>query len=133
MRRLLSAILSLLIALHAVLGCCWHHAHGEPTASDGWAWPHLHVHDHGECGHGQELPTHGDRDPADDCDEASCVFVRGELSWPSDGFGEAQSAMLSGDQITSVDAGIALIQRFESHHSLAPPLRLHLRLSVLLI
>jgi hypothetical protein len=78
MQRLLTLILSLNLALHAVLGCCWHHAHAEPATPD--ANHHHCGHDHGPA------PGHDDHDRApapDNCDEGACLFVRGDQSGPT--------------------------------------------------
>jgi hypothetical protein len=65
MHRMVSSIVVISLALHMLLGCCWHHAHAEGAecAEVG--------HDHGES-----LP--GDHDDAEPCEGEGCVFVKCE-------------------------------------------------------
>jgi hypothetical protein len=76
MQRALAAILCLTVAWHAMLGCCWHHAHTDGPADSG----HCDGHRHSGHSHDAQPSQHeGDRDDSPEpCEENSCLFVRGE-------------------------------------------------------
>jgi hypothetical protein len=75
MHRTVSSIVAMSLALHMLLGCCWHHAHAEAVecAEVG------HDHAHGESlpgDHDEPLPS--DHDDAEPCEGEGCVFVKCE-------------------------------------------------------
>ncbi len=81
MQRIARAMLGLALAMHAVLGCCWHHAHAANSRAGDAA-------SHSECGcqHHQHGPTQtepgsqhgGDRQTPECCVHDSCVYLRAE-------------------------------------------------------
>lgn len=116
---------------HSLLGCCWHHAHAsagggsQACAHDG----HGHGHEHGNGQDGSK----GEHQHTT-CQEASCVFVRGDGPSPID-----QSSVLSIDcpvvpasAITRAELRIVRAEYLDSQ-DLAPPSRLHLLHQILLI
>ncbi|MDZ4783439.1 MAG: hypothetical protein SGJ19_24600 [Planctomycetia bacterium] len=131
MRRFVSAILSLVIVLHAVLGCCWHHARCVESATR----PHEHAtskccHHHDATGDDGDDP----QDSSDDCHEANCVFVRGEYSRVGDLATELALVATVDDVATLTSATrCGALRLGETRISHAPAGRLHLRLGVLLI
>ncbi len=131
MPRFVSAILSLVIVLHAVLGCCWHHARCVESAA------RPHEYSTGDCCHHHDVPGEDgeDRhDSSEDCHEASCVFVRGETSRAGDLAGELALAAVAENVATLTCSPSAFSRRLgEARLSHAPLGRLHLRLGVLLI
>ena len=77
MPRTVSSIVAISLALHMLLGCCWHHAHAEVVecAEVG----HDHGHDQGESlpgDHDEPLPS--DHDNVAPCEGEGCVFVKCE-------------------------------------------------------
>lgn len=152
MNRLVSSLMACLLAIHALLGCCSHHAHAESGR---------HLTAHAQVGHAgcgcceQEHATGesaeldeaaqaeiaandaGDNDPAhrghDDC-QGVCTFVRGkcvQVDAPqAAGLAEPLVGLLSA-RVTSCSSDPS---RFLSHPpSLHPPVRLHLVHQVLVI
>jgi hypothetical protein len=131
MPRLVSAILSVVIVLHAVLGCCWHHARCTEFA----ARPHGHS-KHECCRHHDSRGEDGKipHDSSEDCHEASCVFVRGETSRVGDLAGEMALDVAMDDGVTLTCSQSVVSRRLdEARLSHVPLGRLHLRLGVLLI
>ena len=70
MPQLAPHIAALSLALHTLLGCCWHHVHADV------AEPTLACHEH-HCD--DHSPVDHDHHQSD-CDEGGCVFVKGEQS-----------------------------------------------------
>lgn len=75
MQRAQGIVLTLVFAWHAVLGCCWHHAHASgDTHSREMATKHA------TCGHGHHHHDVGDSDGhapvPHDCDKTACVYVK---------------------------------------------------------
>lgn len=76
---LLCAIMSLLLAIHSVIGCCWHHAHQCPDAygkSD-----HTIAALEGHCNHHQDQDSANhasfvDHAATDQCQSPNCVYVK---------------------------------------------------------
>jgi hypothetical protein len=75
MHGLLSTLTAALLALHAVLGCCWHHAHRCTTACAAAESTDLHDGDHADC---TDMPgsSHGPRQHGGcECQDGVCIFV----------------------------------------------------------
>jgi hypothetical protein len=84
----LNLLLSASLLAHTVLGCCWHHAHGQKCANE-TAVPAAHCHaDHGsdDCGadhHGApSLSVCDSHEHHDSCDEPDCSYVNAGSSKP---------------------------------------------------
>jgi hypothetical protein len=73
------------ITVHAVLGCCWHHAHPEPDSPvsalvETHAHIHLgdagHDHQHHHCHHPGDSSGHPFECPGNSCcEELTCTYV----------------------------------------------------------
>lgn len=86
MRRIVVLLTNAMFAGHVLLGCCWHHAHGEAVADE----PRHAECCHHACAH-HELPVTAqsaedhehepaDREsPATPCDQGRCQFVKCEM------------------------------------------------------
>lgn len=143
MRNAISITALAAFVLHALLGCCVHHAH---AAGDGeCAWhvqlPKISVALH-ECGHSHAEELHDDADsdttprdqsPRVPCDEVECVFtsvakVEFAKNWLAEPIALAVPALLVADvqQQASVSTQVHAI-------CLGPPLRPHLMFCVLVI
>ena len=67
MPRWLPQITAIALALHTLLGCCWHHAHGNEG------------HEAVACeGHNHDDHSPVDHDHKFDCNESVCSFVKGD-------------------------------------------------------
>lgn len=78
----LNLLLSVSLLAHTVLGCCWHHAHGQECAAE-TASPAAHCHaEHATDGCGADhhgtpsLAVCESHDHSASCDEPDCSFVR---------------------------------------------------------
>ena len=137
MRAVVSSLTALAIFLHAVLGCCVHHAHASGPARPVVGTCGCHSHGDGDSHKqgGQESPRSGPLDdgcPSEKCDEASCAFaVAGKVSVEKAWF---QSAALDAT-ITPIAQQFELLQRPEITHdpTLSEPVRIHLLHQILLI
>jgi len=90
MRRMMSYITGVLLLLHAVFGCCWHHAHTCPQESCDASTACASLCPNGTCSHEadhsghhddrashggeQFIPAHQGQHPHP-CDGATCVFL----------------------------------------------------------
>ena len=76
MQTFLRISTTLVIIAHAMLGCCWHHAHAHPPHSSGQAVVETvccHGHKHADHARGERnLPLVPDHEP---CQETDCVYV----------------------------------------------------------
>lgn len=67
MHAAISSLISAILLLHAVLGCCWHHVHdcaGKSVAVEGYRCSHHDGHEHGSSGdeHAPAAPCPAERD-----------------------------------------------------------------------
>ena len=126
-----------LLALHTVLGCCWHHAHGG-TADCASTQSTVSV-DSCECDH-----AHGDGTAPDShqqghhgqhvCQGGTCVFVSSTKVEPAKADCQLQATSVACVPGSSPAVGDAAdVQAFYPLDVLLPPLRLHLICQVLLI
>ena len=122
----LSTLMSTFLALHTVLGCCWHHAHACESGGD--VQPAQ-----GQCpdsfGSGVDHANQGPRA----CQGGQCSFVSSS-SPNSDSFAQPFQAfiiLLLNDQHPLVGSGSE--QHFFAPGWLQPPVRLHLANQVMLI
>jgi hypothetical protein len=134
-RRLLPTLTSVFLALHTVLGCCWHHSHAcaqECTAPCSVESADAHVgHCAAECGTAScgEHQHHGRHE----CQGHRCVFLH--LAGRSSHGLSLQSHLAA---VSCVSGGERPIQvagdeRYFAIDALMPPLRLHLAHQVLLL
>jgi hypothetical protein len=133
MHGVLSNLTAALLALHTVLGCCWHHAHSDDAQTgaviasdachDGHASPSGGAAD--ACGQGH----HGSHD----CHESKCSFV--STSSP-DGNSFAQPFQASVTRLLDDQhplVGASFEQRLFATGWLLSPVRLHLANQIMLI
>lgn len=132
MHKIATTVLGFAIALHAVLGCCWHHARGASSAT-------LIAADARHCGchHDQPgQPAHkNDRElPSRDCcGHASCVYLKAERA-PQLELQVLLDLLPGAPSIaTSAASETAVLGAFTSDEPPPDPLPLFLRLGVLLI
>lgn len=82
MQKVLVTIASIALATHAVLGCCWHHAHFQTSGQFWIGAERVIVHgDQSHCGcHGHQAPHDDDHHSGTPhgCQEGKCDFVRVE-------------------------------------------------------
>jgi hypothetical protein len=135
LKALLANLMALLITVHAVCGCCWHHAHARTLNShsqgltahelaDAIAQSH-------ECG---GSPSHAaDNKPAD-CKDLPCVYI-GALSIKT--VAPDLSALPQGVQsmpcLNHLPEAALAAGRTPAVYNLPPPIPLNLAYAVLLI
>ena len=84
MHFLVASVTAASILAHALLGCCWHHAHGKPlpahdTAGRVVASSHgAHRHCCHHASHESKKPENKDEHQPCGCNEERCTFVRTE-------------------------------------------------------
>jgi hypothetical protein len=134
MHRLVSTLMSLFLALHTVLGCCWHHAHACTDECDkacAVESPAAHVDWHGSgwnTGSGDQH-HHGQHE----CQGMRCVFVNmGSRTAPSLSL---QPHLAAACCLPHRKLPIHVVAGgpYFSPDELLPPLRLHLAHQVLLL
>jgi len=81
MHPVAASLTAVALIVHALLGCCWHHAHLAQSAVEGGDairpvvhGDHVHWHD-GEHDRSDDTRHHHDGDS--DCDEAQCTYAGG--------------------------------------------------------
>ena len=134
-RRLFPILTSVFLALHTVLGCCWHHAHACTTECSGRS--SLESHDaHAdpcgdECGTagGDEHQHHGWHE----CQGRTCVFL--DLGGRN---AHGSAIQLQVPAVSCLPCGelpvcVFATESFFATDALLPPLRLHLAHHVLLL
>lgn len=136
MRKIVHSLTLLLVLYHSLVGCCWHHAHGEEQAprtdasDDVTCCGHSHQgHDHGR--EPSEAPSRNDTG----CEHGKCVFF---VPPTADVAGIADSVATSNGLYSDVlQDGIVRSKcsdvRESPPCSARPPLRLHLVNQILLI
>lgn len=80
MRSIVCTLAAVALSLHAIFGCCWHHAHAHAgIESDTDRGQVVASREHSHCGHAHEHASQP-QSPCDssDCDDDRCVFVRGD-------------------------------------------------------
>ena len=105
MHRTVSSIVAMSLALHMLLGCCWHHAHAEAVecAEVG----HDHGHDHNESlpgDHDEPLPS--DHDDAAPCEGEGCVFVKCEQTLSQTVASPVSMAVIFSDTRPTLSLGV---------------------------
>jgi hypothetical protein len=134
LRGLLPHLTAALLALHTVLGCCWHHAHACGQACDSVS----HVESpHGDADHGANhcgtedrgtCPSHG----MHECLRGACVFLRlGENDFDRAVQFDLPFFRVETDVLPLCSA--ASLSPLFAADDLLPPLRLHLAHQVLLL
>lgn len=140
MRTLTTLLAIAALALHLLLGCCWHHAHGGSAtaehhhAHDGahvhlpsWLWAgaddhcHHHEHEHGDSDKGETTP-HAP------CSDPQCVYLvvsqltppaANDLVWPS----------LTFEQLVPAESLVVAAFEFAGQQHFSPHVRRHLALN----
>ena len=160
MQTFTALLTAAILAVHAALGCCWHHGHshplataGSPTSAHACAAGHEHGERHGHHGAGHHGAGHhgaghdgaghhgerheeapGEKAPCGgQCEKGACVFMAGGKPVLPD---DCQTPMpLDGrlDASSEVRHLAVLIRTGDVPLALPPPLRLHLAKCVLLI
>ena len=138
MRGCFSSVTAAMLALHSVLGCCWHHAHcctqehalAAAVASPGAC--HDDPADNGgttePCGHG-----HHGHPGRHECQVGTCVFMGpNRVDWQQFSFPWAASPAVLGPIGPAPVAALPAMPCFDLD-ALLPPLRRHLLDQVLLI
>jgi hypothetical protein len=148
-RAFVSTAVAVAVALHAVLGCCWHHVHAA-EAVVGVEADHVEAVAHGCCHHCRhdDVAEHADESHAlsDDADRHdSEPHAPGPCTEKCDdvAVGRAQTndakVRAAADFLPALDQPVLhparTVSRFESADAAVdpPPLRLHLLLQLLLI
>ena len=127
MRSLIATLMLGAMALHAVFGCCVHHAHA-----------HVEENSHSDIAHNEEAESHScpseEHAPAphEDCDEAPCVFAATSRVDSPNVFGLSLSFELW--LPAASDPRLLAASSFETTPTASySPIRTHLLLGVLLI
>jgi hypothetical protein len=132
-------MIAALMMAHALLGCCWHHAHASQMVCDDHVAA-VHADVHGHC-HEEHAAKHEHSDtPApcnqgDACDEEGCIFVRTDSgpiihSLSHKGF----VTLATSDCLFAIPKACKFCSAFSSRQPTdALPLRAHLMLQILLI
>jgi hypothetical protein len=138
MRSLAVAIAAAALMAHALLGCCWHHAHLAVEHSSEAEHPAVKPVVHGDhvhwvesehersdgAGHNHEAP--------DGCDEAECIYAsapRVQLESPLAGLGVPLVAAVTTPVVSRFDAAFAA--ELAAEGSSRPPI--HLLYQVLIV
>lgn len=135
LRGLCSHLTVAVLLAHAMLGCCWHHAHAcgethDHLAMSGWQHPSK-GNDHHPAG-GPDRAHHGHG--RDDCHGAKCSFViSAKDGADSSLFASCLFCVLTLPPADRVSVGGVLEPQFPAAGSLLLPVRLHLLHQVLLI
>lgn len=139
MQTVLSSLLAVTLGIHAMLGCCWHHAHDCTNCRTGRDQVAKASCCHGACHahrHADEIPDDRDAAPKQPCSHECagvCIYLGGIKSIDA---GYQPEFDLVG--IVSIDAPMVCV-RLGSVNGVVdwlappPPLRLHLIQQVLLI
>jgi hypothetical protein len=128
MKHALSTATAIVVLLHALLGCCAHHAHACVEAGKTRVEHACHTHDHGAP---EPAGDHGGHNH--NCDGNACVYVRAEKAHVS---AELASSPLHFAGLTEqrpTPAGTESWVHVVGLHEFSSPLRLHLLHQVLLI
>jgi hypothetical protein len=134
MRTAFSSLVSASLLIHALLGCCWHHAHAGLLLGSGQT---VAVESSGCCNHGP-APSE-DRTPGPCNDNSRCEGICTYLPAPKSQVGMPQ--FLAPSDLASIlpiasDAPLSTtlaVERFGDSCRFEPPLRLHLLHQHLLI
>lgn len=130
LRKLFTNAMACLITLHAVLGCCWHHAHGDERAASGG----IAVAAHAECDHCHPGDDHASPEKPQKC-RTECGSVCTFLPSQKIHF-EAPLMTVALDWVIVAEAvppATTFATIAFSRQRSEPPLRLHLLHQLLLI
>jgi len=145
MRHLFTTFLTVIVLVHAIFGCCIHHAHACEARSGKWHQPSSGTcdhDDHGQESHQQSLALNScgcdeqhQHDGPLSCDDDKCIFTRTESSPNADTLSSQNSMHLFSAMAPSLSSAVELAT---ASHPPAPDaaftgLRLHLALEVLVI
>jgi hypothetical protein len=102
MQSLMALLISVAMAVHAILGCCAHHEH--PRGAE-----HTAIESHQFC-HCSSHHTNGSEEKPvapQDCDETNCVFVASKHS---------DSQAIDGHSLFSLTATLSFLDLGVQHH-----------------
>jgi hypothetical protein len=137
MHSFLSHLTAGLLAMHAVLGCCWHHAHAcerecTQAALESSAPHAAHVdHDADSCDSTNSKP--GQNHGPHACQKGKCVFLGTVENRADVSLGLNLSSHVSATFYTVSSQMPAAVRPLFAADALLPPLRLHLAHQVLLL
>jgi hypothetical protein len=136
MRPLVTLITTAALLLHFTIGCCAHHSHDSAVDRvvvenrDILLTSHCPTHEHG---HSEAPSGPMDRCPSEDCDEPGCSFVlSAETSTPDLDLKFSATLLLTEVPLASSIGTVSEASEQRSDQ-IAPPLRAHLLLQVILI
>jgi hypothetical protein len=137
MHGFLSNVTAALLALHTVLGCCWHHAHSlaeESCMTQSVERPEGHGgHSDHDCDSTTPVNHDGHQSPHE-CQGSTCVFVRPTHDGSQGSSDLLMDVPLSLSPIAFASTNVRVAEKsFFAPDALLPPLRLHLVDQVLLI
>jgi hypothetical protein len=134
MRSFLSHLMAGLLAMHALLGCCWHHAHAcgrecTQTALDSSA---AHAdHDADSCHSTNSKPCQNHGPHA--CQKGKCIFIRTVENGADVSLDLPLSSHICATSCEASSQTPAAVWPLFAADALLPPLRLHLAHQVLLL
>ncbi|MFO0902373.1 MAG: hypothetical protein U0939_05190 [Pirellulales bacterium] len=140
MRSIAAAITIVSFCLHALFGCCAHHAHADEATSCGnvllgasHVCTHGHDHDGQVVNSAHDCQTHAPRHSHEGCQDVACTFVL-EVKAPVTGIDLAAAFTVVAIGCTSVTAPVAAVTLAiaGSENDTAPPVPLYLMNQVLL-
>jgi hypothetical protein len=136
MRKIVHSLTLLLVLYHTLVGCCWHHAHGEGQSTRPDAPEHVACCGHSHEGHDHRHQSSEGSDGSDNgCDHGQCEFL---VPPTGDDIGIADRlAADNGLCLVSFCGGILPSNGCDASESPPPsgppPLRLHLVNQIFLI
>ena len=77
MQKSIHNLMMTVVLYHLLAGCCWHHAHAQPSnrSDDNSLVSVCCGHNHAEHGHGHESPSQRPQRQDGHCDSGKCCFV----------------------------------------------------------
>jgi hypothetical protein len=126
MQNFVSPLIATLLAVHTVLGCCWHHRHDCTEACD--SHPSVaSAHDHGPDS------DHADHHGRHECKGGFCVFIRSAKATADGPTSRLVSVPLAPAFCDAVVLSHAASVAIVNPDDLQPPVRRHLLCQVMLI
>jgi hypothetical protein len=139
MRAVFSSLVATALLIHAVMGCCWHHAHDALCSIRSSAEQALETgcchHDQGEHGDQQQgQPSHAPCRGHSHCCQGLCTYLPAQKTQLDTLQSHVPLDFAAIVQATC-DAHVSALFHIERTHETAagPPLRLHLYHQILLI
>jgi hypothetical protein len=131
MRSLLSHLMAGLLAMHALLGCCWHHTHACGRECTQASFESSADHDVDSCHSTNSKPCQNHGPHA--CQKGKCVFLR-----TAENGADVSLALHFSSHVCATFYAVssqtpAAVRPLFAADALLPPLRLHLAHQVLLL